>query len=197
MICEAAFKLAEIDIQHADLTWEDVGWNSKPLRNLNILGQIPTLVLPDGEIITETNAILHWIHAQSPSVGLIQSISDATYVKFLRWLMFLNAAVYPTYTYGDVPTRWVGDNEQAADLLRKGTDNHRQTLFTYMEPNAGVPFFLGEVFCAIDLYLWMMCHWRPGKDWFQQACPKIHAIGSKVETIPEIIHVMNRNFPDE
>lgn len=197
MICEAAFKLAEIDIHHADLTWEDVGWNSKPLRDLNILGQIPTLELPDGEIITETNAILHWIQALKPSVGLIQSISDATYVKFLRWLMFLNAAVYPTYTYGDVPTRWVGGNEQASDLLRKGTEDHRETLFTYMEPNAGAPYFLGDAFCAIDLYLWMMCHWRPGKDWFQRVCPKIHAIGLEVETIPEIIHVMNRNFPDE
>ena len=197
MICEAAFKLAKIDIQHADLTWDDVGWDSEPLRNLNILGQIPTLQLPDGQILTETNAILHWIHGQNPNVGLIQSTSDATYVKFLRWLMFLNAAVYPTFTYGDLPTRWVDDNKQAGDLLKKGTDSHRETLFAYMEPNAGAPYFLGEAFCAIDLYLWMMYHWRPGKDWFQQECPKIHAIGSKVETIPEIIHVTNRNFPDE
>lgn len=197
MICEAAFKLAQIDIEHIDLTWDDVGWDSETLKDLNILGQIPTLQLPDGEILTETNAILHWIHDQSPDTGLILLHTDNKRTKFLRWLMFLNAAVYPTFTYGDVPTRWVNNDERAGELLGQGTESHRKTLFTYLEEEASAPYFLGDVFCAIDLYLWMMCYWRPGKDWFERSCPKIHAIGLKVEDIPEVIQVVNRNFPDD
>lgn len=197
MVCEAAFALANIEIEHVDLTWDDVGWESKPLQNLNILGQIPVLEFTSGEILTETNAILHWIHSQNPSVGLMLSTENNAYIKFLRWLMFLNAAVYPTFTYGDVPQRWVAHDPKATELLRQGTENHRKTLFKYMENEAGAPYFLGENLCAIDLYLWMMCHWSPGEEWFEKACPNIFAIRANTEKIPEVIAVTNRNFPEE
>ncbi len=197
MICEAAFALAKIEIEHVDLTWNDVGWDSKSLQSLNILGQIPVLEFASGEVLTETNAILHWIHSQKPSIGLIVSSEDEGYIKFLRWLMFLNASVYPTYTYGDVPQRWVANDPNAMELLRQGTENHRKVLFQYMDKEAGAPYFLGEKPCAIDLYLWMMCHWSPGEAWFKKTCSNIFAIRTNVEKIPEVIVVSKRNFPRE
>ena len=195
MICEAGFALAEIEIDCRDLTWDDVGWGRKPLQSLNPLGQIPTLVLPSGEILTESSAILHWIHSQNPSVGLIRSPDQSYYVKFLRWFMFLNGAVYPTFTYGDKPMRWVDQDQKAAELLRAGTDKHRKMLYEYLEPEATTPFFLGNEVCAIDLYLWMMSYWRPGKDWFKSHCPSIFSIAEKVESMPIVSQVESRNFP--
>lgn len=197
MICEAALALAKIEIEHVDLTWGDVGWESQSLQKLNILGQVPVLEFASGEILTETNAILHWIHSQEPTVGLMVSTEDEGYIKFLRWLMFLNASVYPTYTYGDVPQRWVANDPHATELLRKATEDHRKTLFEYMDNEAGAPYFLGKELCAIDLYLWMMCHWSPGEKWFERVCPSVYAIRRNVEKVPEVIGVSNRNFPNK
>ena len=196
MICEAAFALASVEIEHVDLTWDDVGWESEPLHGLNILGQIPTLVFPSGEVLTETNAILHWIHSRAPDANLMPQSDDPQYVQFLRWLMFLNAAVYPTFTYGDVPTRWVEDNKDAATLLQQGTDNHRKLLHKTLEKEIVCPYFLGDRFSVIDLYLWLMTYWRPGKDWFKGQCPKMYALAETVENIPEVADVAKRNFPD-
>ncbi|MCY3884087.1 MAG: glutathione S-transferase family protein [Gammaproteobacteria bacterium] len=197
LICEAAFALAKLEIEHVELTWADVGWESKSLKSLNILGQVPVLEFESGEILTETNAIIHWIHSQKPEVGLILSSEDDSYINFLRWLMFLNGAVYPTYTYGDVPQRWVDHDPKAMELLRQGTEIHRKMLFEYMDREAAAPYFLGEKLCAIDLYLWMMCHWSPGEEWFENACPNIFSIKTSVEKIPEVIAVSKRNFPEE
>lgn len=197
MICEAAFALANIEIDIVDLTWSDVGWESKSLQHLNMLGQVPVLEFASGEVLTETNAILHWIHSQEPEIGLILSSENVGYVKFLRWLMFLNASVYPTFTYGDVPQRWVDNDPKASELLRQGTENHRKTLFEYMEKDASTPYFMGDKLCAIDLYLWMMCHWSPGEEWFQRACPNIFATRTNIEKISEVITVTARNFPEE
>jgi GST-like protein len=44
---------------------------------------------------------------------------------FYRWAVFIIAAVYPTYTYGDDPKKWVAD-ETASKLLRESTDAHRK-----------------------------------------------------------------------
>lgn len=197
MICEAAFALAKIEIEPVDLTWDDIGWESKSLKKLNILGQVPVLEFTSGEILTETNAILHWIHNQKPTVGLILPAEHNMYIKFLRWLMFLNAAIYPTFAFGDVPQRWVDKDPKAMELLRHGTENHRKRMFEYMEKEAGAPYFMGEMPCAIDLYLWMMCHWSPGEEWFESKCPNIFGIRTNVEKIPEVIAVMKRNFPEE
>ena len=112
---------------------------------------------------------------------------------YSRWLAFLNAAVYPTFTYGDVPTRWAGSDEQAAAVLKKNTDEHRKELFLYLETYCGEPWFLGDTFSAVDLYFWPMRHWRPGKDWFDEHCPRLSAVSQNVDALTVVREVAKRN----
>lgn len=196
MIVEAAFALAMIEINHCDLSWDDVGWESKVLKPINPLGQIPTLVFDDGTVMTETAAILQYVHDEQPQVGLIVSNDHPKRREFLRWFAFLNAAVYPTFTYGDVPKRWVADDQGGKQLL-ESTDAHRIQLMKYLEGFIGTPWFLGETFSALDLYLWKMRWWRPGKEWYAENCPKLFAIGEHADAIPEIQQTAARNFPEE
>jgi GST-like protein len=107
------------------------------------------------------------------------------------------AAIYPTYTYGDVPARWVGEDEKhgAGKALREGTDEHRKTLWRYVESQIEGPWFLGKTLSALDVYVWVMSHWRPGRDWFEKECPKLHHITTTMKAHPVAKKVAARNKP--
>src|SRR5262249_38154521 len=58
----------------------------------------------------------------------------------LRWLVFLVAAVYATFTYGDEPPKWT---PSGARELRESTLAHRQTLWRQLDGGGKGPGFLG------------------------------------------------------
>ena len=193
MIVEMALARAQLPVQFVDLAWDDVGWNSRTLAPLNPLGQVPTLVMPDGSIMTETAAILLHIAERVPAAGLVPAPDHPQHTAFLRWLVFLVSAIYPTFTYGDVPKRWVAGDETAAKSLRTATDEHRNLLWRYVEGQINGPWFLGDTWSALDLYMWPMTFWRPGRDWFQRHCPKLHRIGTAMDADPLCKAVGTRN----
>ncbi len=181
MIVEAAFAHAKVPVQFVDLAWDDIGWNSRTLAPLNPLGQIPTLVMPDGTVMTESAAIILHLAEVAPDANLVPARDHPQHTAFLRWLVFLVAAVYPTFTFGDVPKRWVAGDADAAKALRVSTDEHRNMLWRYVEGQIKGPWFLGDTWSALDLYMWPMTFWRPGRDWFKEQCPKLYRIGKAVD----------------
>jgi len=68
------------------------------LLKLNPLGQIPTLVLPDGSVLTESAAIL--IHLAQKSGQFLPQDPQARYLT-LEWLMFQIANIGPMYGQAD------------------------------------------------------------------------------------------------
>lgn len=163
------------------------------LRSLNPLGQLPTLVLPDGRIMTESAAIVLHVADMNPAAGLAPSADDPSRPTFLRWLVFLVGSVYPTFTFGDDTTRWVSGKAAQDELMRK-TIEYRCRLWSVIEEAAKGPWFLGQHFSAIDLYLAPMTRWRPRRDWFAANCPRLHAIALKADAHPGAAPVWKRNF---
>ena len=196
MIVHAAFALADVPVETELVGWDDMGWSSQTLKDVNPLGQVPTLVLPDGQVMTESSAML--LHLKDIRLDLtwIPDADSPIRTQFLHWLMFLNAAVYPTFTYGDVPGRWVAEDEAAAKLLRQGTNQHRESLYQYMEAHSGQPWFLGETMTAVDFYFMTMRFWRPGLEWFAEHYPKLDAIGLAVNELPVVKDVIEGYFPE-
>jgi GST-like protein len=177
MIVEAAFARARVPVEFVDIAWDDIGWNTRTLAPLNPLGQVPTLVMPDGSVMTESAAIILHLADIAPNAGLVPPSNHPQRPAFLRWLVFLVSAVYSTFTYGDDPKRWLDGDEAAGKKLRESTDNHRELLWRHLEMQVGSPWFLGDTSSALDIYLWQMQFWRPGRDWFAEFCPKLRAIG--------------------
>jgi GST-like protein len=192
-IVECAFALAGIDFDYEEVDYSDDSPTRPRLLGFNPLGQVPTLVLPDGTVMTESLAMIHAVDDAAPKAGLIPPPGDPLRPSFYRWAVYVVAAVYPTFTYGDDPKKWVKD-EAGAKQLRESTDAHRQAAWRQLEAIAAAPWFLGEKRTALDLYIACMTRWRPGRRWFEANAPKLVAIAEKARSLPELTPVMKRNF---
>lgn len=192
-IVAAAFAVAKLPLAYEEVDYS-AGSNTRDrLLAVNPLGQVPTLVLPDGTVMTESLAIVHYLNDLAPRAGLVPGKGDPARGAFLRWSTFLVAAVYPTFTYGDEPAKWVEDT-QGAKQLRESTDRHRQAQWLRLEEIAGEPWFLGAKMTALDLYVAVMTRWRPGRKWFSANTPKLLAIAEKASATRGVADVMKRNF---
>jgi GST-like protein len=189
-LAEATLTVAGIPYATEDVDVETAAGRERLLA-VNPLGQLPTILLPDGGVLTESAAVVLIAAERSPHAGLAPAPSDPERVTFLRWLVFLVAAVYPTFTYGDEPSRWTAT---APEELKASTHAHRLLLWKQLEGAVVGPWFLGERFSAIDLYVGIMTHWRPRRAWFAEHCPRLHAVAVAVDQRPELAAVWAANF---
>ena len=164
------------------------------LQKVNPLAQVPTLVMPDGSVMSESAAITLLLADVTGSEQLVPGPGAPERQKFLRWLVFLVANIYPTFTYADDPARFVAVNA-ARDPFRAAADAYAQRLWRQVESEAGAPWFLGERFSAIDIYLDVMTRWRPRRGWFEAETPKLFAIARKTDQRPELKQTWRRNYP--
>jgi GST-like protein len=192
-VVEGAFALARVPLEYEEVDYAVGSPTRERLLAVNPLGQLPTLILPDGSVMTESLAVLHHLNDLAPAAGLIPPVGDALRAPFHRWAVFLVAAVYPTFTYGDEPAKWVEDT-QGAKQLRESTDRHRERLWRQLEETAGEPWFLGERLSALDLYIAVMTRWRPGRKWFAAHTPKLLAIADRACALEPLAAIFARNF---
>jgi GST-like protein len=193
-IVRFAYALAQMPLDYEEVDYSEGSPTRGRLLSVNPLGQVPSLVLADGSVVTESLAILHLVDDAAPDAGLIPPKGDPSRAAFMRWSVFLVAAVYPTYTYGDDAKKWVAGEEAAGKALRASTDAQRQATLRQLEGACGAPHFLGNRFSAIDLYLAAMCHWRPRKDWWRANVPKLFAAAQKALAIPAIEAIAGKEF---
>lgn len=158
------------------------------LAAVNPLRQVPTVVLDDGEVLTETAAIALWLADRH--AGLAPAPGTAGHRRFLRLLIWIVANVYPTFTYGDYPERWA---PSAQDELAGATNAHRERLYRWLEEQVVGPYLLGEQPSALDCYAAVMIDWRPGREWFAENTPRLFAAARRMRRDPRLAAVMAHN----
>jgi GST-like protein len=192
---------AQLERLGLDYTYEAVGdllraaEARSSLARVNPLAQVPTLVLPSGQILTESAAITLYLADMTGRDDFVPPPDSEQRPEFLRWLIFLVANVYPTYTYADEPDRFVPDGA-ARDGFRATVDAYAQRLYGILEAAARTPWFLGERFSALDIYIAVMTHWRPRRQWFAENAPRLHSIATRADGIPQLQTVWSRNFQE-
>lgn len=195
IIVEMALALTGLPCRLTDLPYLEEGPARARLLSFNALGQVPTLVLEDGTVMTESAAILLYLDDRPPAAGLAPRPGAPGRAAFLNRLVLLVAAIYPTFTYGDDPARWTLPGE-AADTLRRRTDAARAALFLAWEAAAGPgPHAAGAAMTALDLYLVAMTQWRPRRPWFEAHAPALTAFADRAAQHPAIAPVVARHRP--
>ena len=156
------------------------------LLAINPLAQVPTLVMDDGEIFTETAALALYLFGADAPPG----VSPKDQRRYLRLLIWLVANVYATFPYADYPERW---STSAPEELRDAVLAHRTRLYHWLEAQITGPFVFGETLSPLDVYLAVMLAWRPRQAWFEVHTPKIAAAGLNARRHPALAAVMRRN----
>ena len=164
------------------------------IADVNPLAQVPALVLPDGQVMTESAAITLYLADLTGSTELVPAAGEPSRAAFLRWLVFFVANVYPTFTYADDPARFV-EIEEARAPFRARVDDYARRMWRVLESAAREPWFLGQRFSALDLYITCMTHWRPGRAWFTENAPRLAAVAARTDDEPRLREVLARNFP--
>jgi GST-like protein len=185
----AAYKIVRIDIHAPDHP-------TAAFRAVNPLGQIPTLVMPDGQVVSESAAMMIAIAEAHPKSGMAPAPGTAARPAFLRWMVYLAANVYPAvrriYYSGDVV-----ESEAAYDGVRRLALAELRRDWAIMESSlAPSPYLLGAAPTALDIYAAMLSRWGIDQDWFRDSCPKLAAARDRIESDPKVAAVWRENFQD-
>jgi len=192
-IAEAALTLAGVDFDLVDARGAPAR-RIPPLEAVNPLGQWPTLVCPDGFVLTESAAIVFHLGDIAPAAGLVPRARAAERRAFLRWLQVIVGAIYPTFTYADYPARYVSGARARKELV-ESIQQRRKDIWlgieAAIEPN---PWFLGQRFSALDIYVAVMTRWGPRRRWFAQHAPRLTAVARAADAHEALRSVWQRNF---
>lgn len=163
---------------------------------INPSGKMPALRLPEGEVITESSAILLTVADHFPNARLLPPQAGAARAQAYRWLAFMAAEIYPMVEVSDYPERFAPEGAEAEALRQKARERIRERLLIVERFVAG-PWFLPSGFSILDIYASMFTRWRGsiGKEWLEEGhIPKLEAISANVSQREAIAPVWARHF---
>jgi len=178
-------------------SWEPNDAFSELLK-VNPLGQIPTLVLPDGGVLSESAAILIHLGLAHPESGLLPRDPSAR-AQAVRGMVFIAANCYAAISIIDFPERWCADadnDDVVKDRIRAGT---RVRLHKHWEMFADLflarPYLSGEALGALDIHAAVVSKWSGTRKHVEEHRPDFHAALMRIEAHPKIAAVFAQHWP--
>ena len=171
----------------------------KKMAPHNPMRQVPVLVTPEGETITESAAILIWLGERHPEARLAPPSGDPRRAQFLRWMCFIPASIYSMYWVRDVPSRLVGDDKAAQAEMDRRTLERISDCWAVMESQAAPAgdFLLGDAVSVLDLYMAVVSRWRPLRRRFHEVAPQLGEVARRVDALPQLADFWPKRFAFE
>ncbi len=191
-VVEALLDLAGEPYTRNVFAWEDKqAWER--LKDVNPLAQVPTLVLDDGTVLTESAGIALWLAERYSKMELLPDDARERALAY-RWMVSFATNVYVPIVVGDFPERWVGSREAQDDLKQHALERVKSAWLGFEDSIAPDPFLLGKRMSVLDVYVAMVSRWRPGRAWLSEHCPKAMSAVTLTEADPTIAATWARNF---
>ncbi len=194
---EAALALARVPFRLVETASWDVNAAYDDLVRANPLGQVPTLVLPDGTVVSESAAILIHLGLAHPGSGLLPAGAPAR-ARALRGLVFVAANCYAAIGVIDYPERWTLPADDAAvnERVRAGARARLHAYWTtFADLFAGEPYLGGETPGALDLLAATVSKWSGARAHLAAHRPALHATLLRIEAHPVVAPVFARHWP--
>jgi len=176
-------------------SWEPASARDE-LYRVNPLGQIPTLVLPDGSVMTESAAILMHLGLAHPASALLPA-DAARRAQVLRGLVYIAANCYAAIGIIDFPERWCADPDDATNArIKAGARarlHHLWDVFADQFPAA--PFLNGEHIGALDLMAVVVSKWSGSRQHLAASRPALTAALARIEADARVAPVLARHWP--
>ncbi|MGD1926609.1 MAG: glutathione S-transferase family protein [Paracoccaceae bacterium] len=188
--CEAAFELA-------GQPYELISLDSKPstpipedFKTINPWGQVPTLITPDGTMVTETGAILIYIAGKWPGPQTGPEPWTDAHATLMRWCVFLSANLYEGILRFAFTDRYTTDPNGHRALLEAQAARNQQAFELLEAELADTPFLLGDTMSVADVYMAMLYSWHRERENLPRCTALTHAVAGH----PVVAPVWQRNF---
>jgi GST-like protein len=174
------------------------------LTAANPLHQLPTLVLADGTVLSESAAILIHLGLVHPRSGLLpRSVPQRALA--MRGLVFVAANLYSAIGVIDHPERWIA-NEAAAMKLRHGARARLHAMWSVFadvfHPDPATPWLLQAARSrvaappgALDLLAAVVSRWSGARAHLERERPALHALLERVDAHPAVAPIFARHWP--
>jgi glutathione S-transferase/GST-like protein len=162
-------------------------------HKLNPRAEVPTLVLPDKSIMTESAAMMIHLADLHPEAGLAPLPGTPERASYLRWMLYLATTLYMSDLRFFYPARYSADDGAADGIKRRAEQHMMQEYAVYADALGQGPFILGRRMCATDIYAAMLCTWAPDVPAFFAQHPGLKRMHDAVLENPAIAAVWKRN----
>jgi GST-like protein len=193
---EAAMTLIGLPYEIVEApTWEGEAEQAK-VAVVNPLRQIPALVTPAGETITESAAILIWLADNHPEAGLAPALDSPLRAQFLRWMVFVPASIYSLFWVRDEPSRLGGPDPEVQAAIKAATAERILDCWAMMESQLSPGrYLLGDRMTVLDLYVAVVSRWGPRRVRFYEVAPRMAEVVKRVDADPRLTAFWAKRFP--
>jgi len=176
-------------------TWEGEAEQAK-VATVNPLKQIPALVTPAGETLTESAALLIWLADSHPEGRLGPAVGDPRRGQFLRWMTFIPAAIYSLFWVRDDPSRLGGPDPRAQARIKAATAERIADCWAMMDRQITPGrYLLGDEISVLDLYVAVVSRWGPRRARFYAVAPGMAEVVRRVDADPRLADFWAERFP--
>lgn len=193
---EAALTLLKVPYRVIEgATWAQASAR-RQVGTANSMQQIPTLVLPGGEVMTESAAILIYLADLYADHRLAPAPRDPLRRQFLRWMLFVSSAIYALH--------WIKPDVQRIGVPRAMRSRvveavHERIAFCWSVMDGQLSpgtYLLGDTLSVLDLYVAVVSRFGPWRDRFHQVAPRMTPCIQAVDAHPDLVALWTARFPD-
>ncbi|HEX6866199.1 MAG TPA: glutathione S-transferase family protein [Caulobacteraceae bacterium] len=193
VVVEAALTLLGEPYEGVDLPADSPESFLAAARAVNPMLQVPALVLPSGELMTESAAILIWLADRHGR--LAPAPTDPRRAQFLRWMVYVPAAIYAMFWVRDEPSRLAATPE-AEEVIKERTAARIADCWRIMDEQVTPGrYILGDELTVLDLYVTVVSRWTPRRKRFYEVAPKMAEVVRRVDADPRLAEFWPERFP--
>jgi glutathione S-transferase len=159
--------------------------NGDDYLNVNPKGQVPALVMDNGELLTEGPVIVQIIADKAAGKNLAPSRDSTERYKLQEWLNYITGELHKNF--GPMFSPLLGDDAKAFFKDRV------MGKFKYVESViAGRDYLMGKQFTVADGYLFTMLTWADRLKFDLSAMPNLLAYKARVAARPKVQEALTK-----
>src|ERR1700760_2021367 len=173
------YDLVKVDLRAKKLE------NGDDFLKVNPKGQVPTLELDGGQILTEGPVIVQAIADKAAAKHLAPARDSAERYKLQEWLNFITTELHKNF--GPMFSPAIPDD------VKKFFVDRIMGKFKYIESQlAGRDYLMGKQFTVADGYLYTMMRWADGHKLDLSALPNLIAYKARVAARPKVQEALTK-----
>lgn len=145
------------DLVKVDLATKTLADGSDFLA-VNPKGQVPTLELDEGGVLTEGAIVMQYIADRAPNSGLIPAAGGIARYRVQEWLSFVSSELHKTCV-PLFPMNRATTPEAYREIVKKRFEGKLTILNRHLD---GKSYLMGDGFTVADAYAFVVLSWTPG-----------------------------------